>query len=392
MLSYGYRNVQRLSIVIVGISLLSSLAFAEFPKFEHYQIAKIGNRMGQTSLVDVDKDGDMDWITGCNGGTIWWFEYKSPDNWVRHTLGQKAPTDVGGTAFDIDGDGWVDQVSGGAWYRNTGKPREKEFIKYPNGITNRCHDNVAADIDGDGKLDVVAMSDRSALYWYKIPTDPTQKWKEHKIGEAVHGAIDPAGVADIDGDGDNDVVRTNIWYENADGKGTKWTEHSNIDFGQPKARYPLMTKSWITDLDKDGDNDIVQAEGDCVSGRVAWHENTDGKGRIWTRHLIADKAGQDYHSLALADFDNDGDLDVFSGGGPLTENPPHKWFIWENLDGKGRKFKQHEILSGKRCHEAKAADIDGDGDIDICSKPWNGDEHVYLRNLLDPKFTNKILQ
>jgi len=388
----NHRNVRCLFASFIVICLFYSWAHAGFPKFEYHQIAKIGNRMGQTSLVDVDKDGDLDWITGCNAGTIWWFEYRAPDNWVRHTLGQKAPTDVGGTAFDIDGDGWVDQVSGQAWYRNTGKPREEEFIKYPNGITNRCHDNVAADIDGDGKLDVVAMSDRSALYWYKIPADPTKKWKEHKIGGAVHGAIDPAGVADIDGDGDNDVVRTNIWYENADGKGTKWTGHNNIDFGQPKARFPLMTKSWITDLDKDGDNDIVQAEGDCVSGRVAWHENTDGKGRIWTRHIIAGKAGQDYHSLALADFDNDGDLDVFSGGGPLTENPPHKWFIWENKDGRGGGWIQHEILSGKRCHEAKAADVDGDGDIDICSKPWNGDEHVYLRNLLNPNSTGKILQ
>ncbi|NQT03977.1 MAG: VCBS repeat-containing protein [Planctomycetes bacterium] len=388
MFSHEYRSVRRLPVIILAIGLFGSLACADIPKFEYHQIDKIGNRMGQTSLVDVDKDGDLDWITGCNGGVIWWFEYKAPDNWLRHTLAQKAPTEVGGTAFDIDGDGWPDQVSGQAWFRNTGKPREEQFIMYPNAVTARCHDNVAADIDGDGKLDVVAMSDRSALYWYKIPADPTKKWKEHKIGKPVHGAIDPAGVADIDGDGDNDVVRTNIWFENADGKGTKWTEHNNIDFGQPKARFPLMTKTWITDLDKDGDNDIVQAEGDCISGRVAWHENRDGKGRIWKRHIIADKAGQDYHSLALADFDNDGDLDVFSGGGPLTEKPPHKWFIWENLDGKGRNFKQHEILSGKRCHEAKAADVDGDGDIDICSKPWNGNEHVYLRNMLKEQGNN----
>ncbi|NOR66895.1 MAG: hypothetical protein GQ528_06035, partial [Woeseiaceae bacterium] len=245
-----------------------------------------------------------------------------------------------------------------------------------------CHDNVAADIDGDGKLDIVAMSDKSALYWYKIPSDPRQQWQGYKIGPAVHGAIDPAGVGDIDGDGDNDVVRTNIWFENADGKGTKWIAHDNINFGQPKAKYPLMTKTWVVDFDNDGDNDVIEAEGDCVSGRVAWFENTSGKGLAWTMHLIADKAGQDYHSLAVADFDNDGDLDVFSGGGPLTSKPPHKWFIWENKDGKGTKWLQHEILSGKRCHEAKAADVDGDGDIDICSKPWNGDEHVYLRNML----------
>ena len=388
MLSRNRRNVLRVSAVIVGISVFCSLARAEFPKFEYHQIAQIGNQMGQTSLVDVDKDGDLDWIAGCNGGTIWWFEYKGPDNWVRHTLAQKAPTEVGGTAFDVDGDGWVDQVSGAAWFRNTGKPRQQEFIKYPNGAIIKTHDNVAADIDGDGRLDVLAMSDRSALYWYKIPADPTKKWKGHKIGGAVHGGIDPAGVADIDGDGDNDVVRSNVWFENEDGKGTKWAEHKNIDFGQPGARFPLMTKTWVVDLDKDGDNDVVQAEGDCVSGRVAWHENKDGKGRVWTRHIIAGRTGQDYHSLAVADFDNDGDLDVFSGGGPLTKSPPHKWFIWENLDGKGRKWKEHLILSGKRCHEAKAADVDGDGDIDICSKPWNGNEHVYLRNMLKERRGN----
>jgi hypothetical protein len=98
-------------------------------------------------------------------------------------------------------------------------------------------------------------------------------------------------------------------------------------------------------------------------------------------HLI-DKIGRQMGQTSLIDVDKDGDLDVFSGGGPLTKNPPHKWFIWENLDGKGQKWKQHLILSGKRCHEAKVADVDGDGDIDICSKPWNGDEHVYLRNML----------
>jgi len=360
MLSCSRRGALCLAAVIVPTFVLCPSACAEFPRFEYNQIAQIGDKMGQTSLVDVDKDGDLDWIAGCSAGTIWWFEYKAADNWVKHTLGQKVLTEVGGTAFDIDGDGWVDQVSGGTWFRNTTKPREQEFIRYPNGVIEKSHDNVAADIDGDGKLDVLAMSDRSALYWYKIPVDPTKKWKGHKIGGAVHGGIDPAGVADIDGDGDNDVVRSNVWFENEDGKGTKWAEHKNIDFGQPDARFPLMTKTWAVDIDKDGDIDVVQAEGDCLSGRVAWHENKDGKGRVWTRYLIAGKTGQDYHSLAVADFDNDGDLDVFSGGGPLTKSPPHKWFIWENLDGKGGKWKEHTILSGKRCHEAKAADVDGD--------------------------------
>ena len=60
---------------------------------------------------------------------------------------------------------------------------------------------MAADIDGDGRLDPVTMSDASALYWYRIPGDPTGKWKEHRIGPSVHGGIAPRGVGDLDGDG-----------------------------------------------------------------------------------------------------------------------------------------------------------------------------------------------
>jgi len=358
-------------------------ARAGFPKFEYHQIDRIGRNMGQTSLVDVDKDGDLDWVVGCQGSDIWWFEYQGPDNWVRHTLGHQALTDVGGLAFDFDGDGWLDHLAGGAWYHNTGKPRDEEFTRYTNATIN-CHDNVLADIDGDKKVDVVALSDRAGLFWFKIPADPTQPWLSHKIGPGVHGGVDPAGAADIDGDGDIDVVRADAWFENLDSKGTKWEMHQNLIpvGGSRPERYGLAIKTCVYDMDRDGDNDVIEAEADTPDGRVVWFENKDGKGRDWLMHLIsADHTSQDFHTLVLADFDNDGDLDVFSGGGPLTKEAC-KWFIWENIDGKGLQWQQHEIFAGKQCHEAKAADVDRDGDIDICSKGWDTDEHVYLRNML----------
>ena len=112
-----------------------------------------------------------------------------------------------------------------------------------------------------------------------------------------------------------------------------------------------------------------------------WFENK-GKAQSWECHLISpDHTKLDFHSLAVADFDNDGDLDAYSGGGPLSQDV-RKCFIWENADGKGAQWTEHVLLEGKECHEAKAADVDGDGDIDIVTKPWTGNLHIYLRNML----------
>jgi hypothetical protein len=364
------------------ILLAPSGEAAEFPAFKPHEVARGGTNLSQTSLVDIDRDGRPDWVIGAQNGDIWWFEYAGPDNWVRYRLGDKAPTEAGGTAFDVDGDGWADQVSGGAWYRNPGNPRSQEFARHLTGGMTNAHDNVAADIDGDGKLEVVMMSDKAGLFWYKIPADPTKEWTAHRIGDGVHGAVAPHGAGDIDGDGDIDIVRTNVWFENKDGKGGEWVEHKAFDFGLPSVRLPLTTRSWVLDLDKDGDNDVVMSECDCDRGRLAWFENKDGKGGTWVRHIIAD-TDQDLHSLCLADFDGDGDLDIFSGGCGSFSKAPTRWIIWENVDGKGGAWKEHVLLEGKRCHEAVAGDVDGDGDIDVCSKPWSGnDPYIYMENLL----------
>jgi hypothetical protein len=376
--------------VVLGTMLLFVVAFtpgparAVLPRFEYHKIAEVGNQMGQTSLVDIDKDGDLDWVVGERTRT-WWFEYVGPDQWVQHDLGQGARTDVGGTAFDIDGDGWIDQVTGTAWYRNTGKPRTEPFERYDVGALS-CHDEVAADINGDGRLDVVAISDQKdqvLTVWQEIPANPRDKWTVHKIGGGIHGGVGPHGIGDLDGDGDNDVVRGDVWFENVDGKGGQWQERTGLTppGGNRPERYGLAIKVWVCDMDKDGDPDIVEAEADAVDARVMWFENK-GKARSWQCHLLsADHTRLDFHSLAVADFDNDGDLDVYSGGGPLSQDTP-KCLIWENVDGKGGQWKEHTILVGKECHEAKAADVDRDGDIDICTKPWNGNLHFYLRNML----------
>jgi hypothetical protein len=378
--------------------LYAGLAFclaghgADFPDFRPHTIDQFGNRMGQTSLVDLDRDGDLDWVTGQAkhaGAGIWWWEYRGPDEWVRHKAGE-GNTDVGGSTFDVNGDGWPDLFSGSRLLISNGNAADLQFRETDVGAIY-SHDSEFADINGDARMDALANSDQTGLFWYEIPDDPAGKWKEHRIASSedhkIHGGVSPRAAGDMDGDGDTDVVTGEAWYENLDGKGLSWKAHHNIEFGAHH-RYGLAVKTWVLDMDGDGDQDFVQAEADHPDGRVAWFEN-DGSGN-WTLHIIKDKGeGQDFHSLVVADFDGDGDQDVFSGGGPLSSGKTMRCYIWENLAGPGEKpvqekWREHVIME-KPCHEAVGGDVDGDGDIDLCFKPWStGNEHVFLENLLKP--------
>lgn len=362
---------------------IGSTALADPMNFEVHEIARPGGRaFGQTSLADVDRDGDLDFISGRRDGPVFWFEYRGADDWRTHRIGGRPNTDVGGVAFDIDGDGWVDQVSGGVWYRNPGNPRQSKFDRFENGAIP-THDNVVGDINGDGRPELVSQMDKRGLFWYRIPDDPTEPWGEHEvIGKTdpqCHGGV---AVGDLDGDGDLDLTRVDRWFENADEEGGEWIEHRAFDFGKV-GPWGLMTRARIVDVDGDGDPDLVQAEGDVLNGRVAWFENVDGNAQRWDRHIIK-TAGhdQDFHSLCMADFDNDGDPDIFSGGGPLTEGRA-VWFIWENHLDEGEPWEEHVIATGKRTHESVCGDIDGDGDIDIATKGWDRDLHLFAENRLN---------
>ena len=253
------KNLQVMLLLTLFV-VFSNQVHAQFPIFESHEIGVFGDRMGQTALIDLDEDGDLDWIFG-NRGQMWWYEYKSADEWILHDLGQGAKTDVGGCAADFNRDGKTDFMVGSGWYENTGSPKTKLFTFHETGSLY-CHDDVMGDINGDGIMDVVSNSNDTLnpyLAWYKLSANPLKKWKETIIAEGIHGGVDPKGVADLDNDGDADIVRGDSWFENKDGKGKKWEEHHVLipEGGSRVGPYGLAIKAWITDLDNDGDPDIV---------------------------------------------------------------------------------------------------------------------------------------
>ncbi|MBN1421289.1 MAG: VCBS repeat-containing protein [Planctomycetes bacterium] len=359
-----------------------------------------GGSWGQTALADLDGDGDLDFITGRSGGEIRWYEFRKADDWAMHPLGESSPSDVGGAVFDVDRDGRLDFVTGGAWYRNPPDPRAGPWPRHTFDADLRAvHDVAVADIDGDGRKDVITMSDRNDLRWYRIGADPSAPWVKTAVGRSVHAGL---AAGDIDRDGDIDLVRSGVWIENL-GKGTRWAEHrfAGIPWAD-RTPFPEAARAAVADIDRDGRPDIVLSEAEFAGGRIAWFEAPEDPRRVpWTAHLIPMPAGEKrgpFHSLQVADFDGDGDLDIFGGEMEHLGEAPHRWFIWENASGGGREWTERVILDANLgTHEAVAGDVDGDGDIDLAGKLWRpvrdnangGRNHIdFLENLrrgADPK-------
>ena len=379
--------------------------------FRHHNVttdlpADPGARFGSPAMADFDNDGDMDYMIAKTHDTVYLFEMTAAFKWTKHTVGHIPGGQLGGGAFDVDRDGYMDLVSGGHWFRNPGSESISKFERYAYDpeIKHEIHDLVFADVDGDGRKDVIAMGDREGCFWYRIPGEPMDStiWEKHLITLEVlddradiHGGFFPGGVGDVDMDGDADVVLVGRWYRN-EGQGRSWTRQF-LPFGSA-GYWGLSGRSWIIDLDLDGDNDIVMIGCDQVDSRCVWLENDGNPLPSFRVHLLPMKApGRrgSFHSLWVDDFDLDGDPDIFSMEQEdhqiLPDGAPIKAFIWENLDGKGGAFEE-KVVFDKNIggHDVLFGDADGDGDLDAYIKAWSalstnaydGKPHVdFLENL-----------
>lgn len=360
--------------------------------FRHHFIAREmpGNNVGigSSALADFDKDGDLDFVALNRGDNkLYLFEQVSKTEWRQHPIGEMSQSQLGSTVLDVDRDGWPDVVVGGFWFRNPGGPAGAAFPRYAydNRLRAEIHDIVSADIDQDGKLDLVVMGDGEGCFWYRIPENPIAdaNWPRFTVTLAVrndqndiHGGFFPEGIGDLDGDGDPDIFLPGRWLENT-ANGQQWVEHK-ILFGRI-GPWGLSARSVIRDLDGDGDADIVVTDCDGQNSGIAWLENDGKRPPSFRAVYLANQAPGtrgSFHSLRLADFDGDGDDDILAveqeDPSILPQGAPPRWFIYENTSKDGKvSFAERVVLDARLGgHDAFAADIDGDGDIDIAAKIW----------------------
>jgi hypothetical protein len=311
------------------------------------------------ALGDINGDGHLDVVIGSQAavadGLVW---YAYPE-WVRYSIAD-GDYSTDGKVADLDGDGDADIVISSAaaplilWYENRGDPTKKEnWVEHLLGF-GFAHDLVVGDLNGDGRPEVIIKHiNEGPLAWFQIPADPTQPWIISEIDFFYGEGLD---LGDVDGDGDLDITCSHFWYENLHGDGGAWQKQDISPSWGPD------TRTIIADLNADGKNDIVLTRSES-RGRLAWFENPS-----WTEHAVASSSFYGTHSLEVADFDNDGALDIF-----LAEI--HRSWLKQVLifRNRGRADSWERVtLAMTGSHNARVGDIDGDGDIDIVGKNYAG--------------------
>jgi len=256
---------------------------------------------------------------------------------------------------DLSGDGRVDLIAGGrsggglVWYEN---PDWTEHSVAAGG--EHSTDCETADVDGDGDLDVVSLT-TSEIRWYENPD-----WTVHTMESR---GLHDVEVADFDGDGDVDAVARNQSAFGGDGNvlhfyrqdtPTSWT-HRAVSCGHGEGLAAL-------DVDADGDADVVI--------NSSWFENSgdiiDG---TWTEHVFTDTWTHESAFVASADFNGDGRTDIVLSPSELAgETYSIAWFE-APADPTSGGWAEHTVEGGVEAvhHFVGAADFDGNGLPDIAS-------------------------
>jgi hypothetical protein len=265
---------------------------------------------------------------------------------------------------DVNGDGYLDvlgaafQADDITWWENVGGSGTSWTEHIVDGDFDGPRSVYSADVNDDGYLDVLgaARYANDIIWWENVGGSGTS-WTEHTVDGDFNGAWSVYS-ADVNGDGYLDILGAAqfaddiTWWENLDGSGTSWTEHT-VDGNFNGAR-----SVFSADVNGDGYMDVLGAA--WAADDITWWENVGGSGTSWTEHTVEGDFGGAY-SVFSADVNGDGYMDVL---GAASDADNITW--WENVGGSGTSWSEHTVdgdFEGAR--SVYAADVNGDGYMDV---------------------------
>lgn len=345
-------------------------------------------------VADLNPDGKPDLIVVDQTRVLW---YENP-TWKRRTLleGQTRPDNVCVAAYDLDGDGLLDlalgadwkglssQAEGNLYWLRRGQSLDESWRLYPLGAEPSVHRIRFADLDGDGKAELVVVpllgrGSTAQGNWmdglpvrilaYRIPADPVKdRWVPEVVDESLH-------------------VVHNFWpvpRRSGPGLDLLMASYEGVTLlaREPTGRWRrqlLGTGNQDNPKGNRGASEIKQGRlrgGPYLATIEPWHGNQvvvytppiEQEAGLWQRQVL-DTELRWGHAVWCADLDGDGDEELIIGvrddvaGKPATRRGIR---LYKALDQTGTRWGRQILENGGvAVEDLAAADLDGDGRLDL---------------------------
>ncbi|MEE9443419.1 MAG: FG-GAP-like repeat-containing protein [candidate division Zixibacteria bacterium] len=382
------------AILTIALASTTIAAPANFTRITTGPHVTDGGSSFGISWIDYDNDGWLDIHVG-NSAT-------NENNFLYHNEGDGTFTRITADPIanvmarsytqawgDYDNDGDEDVYVGrhnyrtNQFYTNNGDGTFAKIDTAGDLTTDAACSNTHAwiDIDNDGDLDLYTQTETNSLPWSAANAmyrNDNGIFVKITTGEIVTDVNNAHGMSwsDYDNDGDMDLFVANAFFANpqpdpADFMYENCLYRNEGDFNFTKiVSEPIVTDRAISygpslgDYDNDGDQDLFVANGYLDLPNFLYSNNGDGSfTRITTGEMVTDESPN--FCSSWADYDNDGDLDLFVTTWAYQQNRANQLYE-NNGDGTFTRIMSGALVSFESEFFGPAwGDYDRDGDLDV---------------------------
>jgi hypothetical protein len=271
-------------------------------------------------VFDVNGDGVLDIVSG----GFWYAgpDFRKKHQLGEVKPAGEYFDDFSTLALDVNGDGRLDVITGG-WWGNTLRWREnpadptKGWPEHVIAEVGNVETTRAWDLDGDGQLEILPNTPgRREVEAFKLKRDRqgkgTGEFEKHVLFQFPEKATQGHGMGcgDVAGNGRMDLVLNRGWLEApADPYKGQWIWHEELT--NPPWGWAGSCPMLVADVNGDGRNDLIVGN---AHGYGLWwvEQKVAGGKRSWAYHPI-DPFNAQYHDLMWLDLDGDGQNELVTG-------------------------------------------------------------------------------